>query len=209
MQTYLELEGKLGNELHTSTSQLGKSTSMWKAPFPKKAADKKGNKAPIKSQFKVRLIEKSLPVNPESEAVATTATSLQTLVVKPSATTAKPSLILLTVYNLAQNRVQEIPNPTVKFQEEECLLTPNHGNPSMAQQPTTAATFTAPMTRDDTPWPNTILALTHLFVARASWPIPSNVNEVSTPIFVKIEMAEEKTPLKQAATPHAMILNPE
>ena len=50
-------------------------------------------------------------------------------------------------------------------------------------------------------------ASTNLFAARASWPIPPNVNEVPTPTFVKTEKTDEKTPLKQAAIPHAMILN--
>ena len=77
----------------------------------------------------------------------------------------------------------------------------------MAQQHTTIATFTAPVIRDDSPWSNTILALTNLFVARASWPISPNMNEVPTPTFVKTEKAEEKTPSKQVAIPHAMVLN--
>ena len=38
-------------------------------------------------------------------------------------------------------------------------------------------------------------------------PIPPNVNEVPTPTFVKTEKTEEKTPPKQAAIPHALILN--
>ena len=75
MQAYLKLEDKLGNQLHTSTYWLGKSTSLQKAPVPRKAADKKRSKAPIKRQSKVRLIERSLPVNQESKVVATMATS--------------------------------------------------------------------------------------------------------------------------------------
>ena len=133
------------------------------------------------------------------------ATSSKASVVQPAATATK--LIPLTVYNLAQNRVQEIPNPTGRFQEEEHPFTPNHGYPPMAQQPTTTTTFIAPTTKDDTPWPNTIPALTNLFVARAPWPIPPNVNEVPTPTFVKTEKAEEKISPKQASIPHAMILN--
>ena len=84
----------------------------------------------------VRLVERSLPVNPQPEAVATTANSTQISVVKPIVTAAKPNLIPLTVYNLSQTKVQEIPNPTRKFHEEESPFTPNHGNPPMAQ-PTT------------------------------------------------------------------------
>ena len=96
----------------------------------------------------------------------------------------------------------------------------------MTQQPkaTATATSTVPPTRDDTPWPNTMpassslfvaraswpippnvneVASTNFFVSRASWPIPPNVNEVSTPTFVKTE----KTPPKQVAIPHTLILN--
>ena len=93
----------------------------------------------------VRLIEKSLLVNTEPDVVATTMTSTQTSVVKPTTTAAVPSPIPLTVYNLAQTKVQEIPNPTRKFQEEESPFTPNCRNtPMMQQQPkaATAATFT-------------------------------------------------------------------
>ena len=51
-----------------------------------------------KRQFKVRVVEKSLPVNTEPEVVATAATSTQTSVVKSTTTAAKPSSIPLTVY---------------------------------------------------------------------------------------------------------------
>ena len=211
MQTYLELDGKLGNQPCTSTYQLGNTTSLQKTPVPQKVANKKRRtKTPIKRQFKVRLVEKSLLVNPEPEVVATTATLTQTSVVKPTTTTAKHSLIPLMVYSLAQSKIQEIPNPTRKFQEEESPFTPNHGNTPVAQQQPKAkniATSTAPLTIDNTPWANTIQALKYLFVARASWPIPPNVNEVPTPTFVKTEKADEKTSPKQAAIPHTLILN--
>ena len=110
---------------------------------------------------------------------------------------------------MAQNKIQEIPNHTRKFQEEENQFTPNCGNPPMIQQPnaTAAATSTAPLTRDDIPWPTTMSASTNLFVPRASWPILPNVNEVLTPAFVKTEKLEEKAQPKQAAIPHALILN--
>ena len=128
MQTHLELEGRNGNQLHTSTYQLGKTTSPQKTPVPKRAADKnKRTKTPIKRQFKVRLIKKSLPVNTEPEVVATTTASTQKQVVKPKAAAAKPSPIPLTVYNLSRTKVQEIPNPTIrKFQEGEIPFTPNY-----------------------------------------------------------------------------------
>ena len=79
----------------------------------------------------------------------------------------------------------------------------------MAQQPTTATTFTAPVTTDGTPWPNTILASTNLFVGRASWPISPDVNEVPTSTFVKIEKAEERTLPKQVAITHDNKQTPE
>ena len=49
-------------------------------------------------------------------------------------------------------------------------------------------------------------ASTNVFVARASWPIPPS--ETSTPIFVKTEKAEERTPSKIAAIPHVMVNKP-
>ena len=131
----------------------------------KKAADKKKRtKTPMKRQFKVRLIEKSLPVNTESEAVATITTLMQMPVVVQTTTTTKPSPIPVMVYNLAQSKIHEIPNPARKFQEEESPFTPNCSNPPMVQQPkaTATATSTAPLTRDDTSWPNTMPASTNL-----------------------------------------------
>ena len=79
----------------------------------------------------------------------------------------------------------------------------------MVQQPkaTTTATSTAPLTRDDTPWPNTMPAYTNLFIARASWPISPYMDEVPTPTFVKTEKTEEMTPPRQTALPHTLILN--
>ena len=51
------------------------TTSLQKTSVPKRAADKKKRtETPTKRQFKVRLVEKSLPVNTEPEVVATTAT---------------------------------------------------------------------------------------------------------------------------------------
>ena len=44
MQTYLELEGKLGNQLCTRTYQLSKTTPLQKAPIPKSTAEKKKRK---------------------------------------------------------------------------------------------------------------------------------------------------------------------
>ena len=113
------------------------------------------------------------------------------------------------VYNLAQSKIQKIPNPTRKFQEEESPFTPNCGNPPMVQQPmaTATATSTAPLTRDDTPWPNTMPASTNLFVAKASCPISPIVNDVPTPTFLKTEKTEENTPPRQAAIPCTLILN--
>ena len=99
----------------------------------------------MKRQFKVRLVEKSLPNNAESEAVATAATSTQMPVVKETTTTAKPSPIPMMVYNLDKSKIQEILNPTRLVQEEENPFTPNHSNPPMVQQSkaTTTATSTA------------------------------------------------------------------
>ena len=49
-------------------------------------------------------------------------------------------------------------------------------------------------------------ATANIFVARASWPIPPNMDEVPTPTFVKTEKAEKTQP-KQSAIPCALIIN--
>ena len=139
----------------------------------------------------------TLPFNPNLMAVTTTVTSTQTSAIKPTATIANPIPIPVTVYNLAQNKVQEIPNlPMGRFQGEENPFTPNGGNSTKAQQPKATASATAPQTREDTPWPNAIPASTNLFVTRASWPIPPS--ETSTHMFIN------RTPPKLAAIPHMM-----
>ena len=211
MQIYLELEGRDGNQPCTSTYQLGKTTSPQKTSVPKRAAGKKKRtKTSIKRQFMVRLVEKSLPVNTEPEVVATTTASTQTSVVKPTATAARLNPIPLTAYDLSKTKAQEIPNPTRrKFQEGEGPFTPNCGNPPMEQQQpkaTATTTFAASPTRDDTPWPNTVPASTHLFLARSSWPISPNGNEVPTSTFFKTEKSDEKAPPKQAAILHTMVM---
>ena len=90
MQTYLELEGKDSSQLHANPYQVGKTTSPLETPVSKRAADKKKRtKTPIKRQFKVRLVEKPLPINIKPEAVTTIATATQTSMVKPIAAAAK------------------------------------------------------------------------------------------------------------------------
>ena len=111
---------------HTQVcTELAKPLHCKRPQFPKGQLTKRREpKHLMKRQFKVRLVEKSLPANTEPETVATTGTSTQTSVVKPTATAAKPSLILITVYNLSQTRVHKIPNPAIrKFQEgKTCSL---------------------------------------------------------------------------------------
>ena len=131
MKIYLELEGKLGTQPCTSTYLLDKKSLLWKMPVPKKA-EKKRAKAPVKRRFKLRLIEQSLPINPTlpvnatPTVVTTTAESTLMSAVKPTATTANPTPLPVTIYNLAQSRIQEIPNPPImKFQGEEGPSTPN------------------------------------------------------------------------------------
>ena len=82
-----------------------------------------------------------------------------------------------------------------RFQGEDPSTSNGHNLPKV-QQPKATATATAPQTREDTPWPNTMQASTNLFVTKASWPIPQS--ETSTPIFIKMEKAEERTPPKIA-----------
>ena len=135
------------------------------------------------------------------------ATSTLMSAVKPTVITANSTPIPVTLYNLAQSRIQEIPNPPIRTsQEEGGASTPNRDNPPKAQQPKATTTATDPQTREDTPWPNTMPASTNFFVARASWPIPPN--ETSTPIFIKMEKAEERTPPKIAAIPCMMVNKP-
>ena len=93
-----------------------------------------------------------------------------------------------------------------RFQGEEGPSTPNGDYLPKVQQPKATSTDAALQTREDTPWPNTMPASTNLFVARASWPIP--YNETSTPIYIKMEKAEERTPPKIATIPHMMVNKP-
>ena len=142
-------------------------------------------KASVKRRFKVRVIVQSmptnptLPMNPTSPAdptptvLTTMVTSSQMPVAKPATTTTKSSLILVTVYNLAQGKFKEIPYPTRRSQEEEGSSAPSGNNPPEEQQFKAAVTTTVPQNRKDTTWPNTMPASMNLFIARASWSIPS------------------------------------
>ena len=120
MKNYLELEGKLGNQMHTNIFSPNKTSSPRKTSIPKKA-EKKRAKAQVKKRFKVRVITQPMPTNPTLPAnltlpadptpsvVTTMVTSTQMPVAKPATTTAKPSLIPVSVYNLAQGKFKEIP----------------------------------------------------------------------------------------------------
>ena len=202
MQSYLKLKGQDANQPCPSSNQAVSPTLLWKTPVPKKAIDrrqKKRSKMPIRKQFKVRLIEKPLSHTTKPEATATTAAATQTLMMKPTAMSTKwptPKLtpIPLTVYNVPSAKIQEVPRSSMqKPQGGEVPLIPNLNNPPMEQQPTalqpkapaTASAATLP-TRDDTPWSNSVLVSTNLFVAR-SWPIPPNENEIPIPVFIKME----------------------
>ena len=152
-------------------------------------------------------VNPTLPIGPIPTVVTTMVTSTQMSAVGPTATTANPTPIPVTVYNLAQSRIQEIPNPPMRvFQGEEDPSTPNGDNPTKVQQPKATATAAALQTREDTPWPNTMPASTNLFVTKASWPIPPS--ETSTPMFMKTEKAEDRTSPKIAAIPHVMVNKP-
>ena len=182
MQTYLELKDQDASQPLSSSNQAVKHTisSLQKALVPRKAIDKKQkkrSKMPIRKQLKVRLIEKPT-MTPET--IATTATATQTLMMKPTATstkwsTAKLTPIPLTVYNAPNTKIQEVPSPlTQKPKGREVLLIPNLNSSLIEQQPTylqpkASATVTSaiPLTRDDTPWSNSVPASTNLFVARS------------------------------------------
>ena len=73
----------------------------------------------------------NLSIDPTPTVLTTTVTSTQTSAVEPTATTANPTPIQVTVYNLAQNKIKEIPNPPMRrFQGEENPSTPNGDNPT-------------------------------------------------------------------------------
>ena len=59
-------------------------------------------------------VNPTLPVNPTPMAVITMATPTHTSAVKPIDTNANPTPIPVTVYNLAQSIIQEIPNPPIR-----------------------------------------------------------------------------------------------
>ena len=175
---------------------------------------------PIRKQFKVRLIEKPLSKDGKPEATATTATATQTSMIKPTATStkwpnAKLTSIPLTVHNVPSAKIQEVPRSSMwKPQGGEVPLIPNPNNPLIEQQPTplqpkapATASAAIPPTRDDTPWPNTVLASINLFVGKSSWPIPPNGNEMPIPAFIKMEVRPnaESAPSKQAVIPHPMV----
>ena len=77
---------------------------------------------------------------------------------------------------------------------------------SLEPKASATATSAMPQTRDATPWPNTVLASTKLFVA-TSWPILPNRNEITAPAILKMKRPNaENAPPKQAAISHPMVL---
>ena len=84
----------------------------------------------------------------------------------------------------------------------------------MEQQPTSlvskasgTATSAIPLTKDATPWPNTVPASTNLFVTR-SWLIPPNENKIPAPAIITMERPHaESAPPKQAGIPCPMVLD--
>ena len=95
-------------------------------------------------------INPNVPIGPTPTMVTTMVTSTKISVVEPTATTANPAPIPVTLYNLAQSKIQEIPNPpTEEVPRRGRPLHPNGDNPTKVQQPkaTTTATATAPMTK--------------------------------------------------------------
>ena len=138
MKTYLEQEGKHGNQPHANIFLPDKNSSPRKTPAPKKAEKKKRAKAPVKKRFKVRAnawpkpanptlpmnpvpanpmlsTNLTLPTGPTPAVVNTMATSTQMPVTRPKTATTKS--IPLTVYSLAQGKLKAIPYPTTKSQE--------------------------------------------------------------------------------------------
>ena len=64
MKTYLELEGKLGNQPHTNVFSPNTNSLPRKVPVPKKTEKKRRAKVPVKRRFKVRVITQPMPTNP-------------------------------------------------------------------------------------------------------------------------------------------------
>ena len=85
----------------------------------------------------------------------------------------------------------------------EVPLIPNQNPTPMQPRAPATASAAIPPARDDTPWPNTVPASTNLFVARSSWLIPPNGNEIPIPAFIKMEKGPntENAPQKQAVIP--------
>ena len=71
----------------------------------------------------------TLSADPTPTMVTTMVTLTQMPVTKLATTTAKSSLILVTVYNLSQGKFKETPFPTRKSQEEEGPSIPSGNNP--------------------------------------------------------------------------------
>ena len=199
MKTYLELEGKLGNQTCTNIFSPDRNSLPQKTPVPKKAEKKKRAKMLVKMRFKVRVIAQPMPTNPTlpvnpalftdptPTVVTTMVTSTQMPVAKPTTTTTISSLIPVTVYNLAQGKFKGVPYPARKSQEEEGPSAPSGNNPPEEQQPKAVATTTALQNREDTPSTNTMPASDNLFVKRASCPIPPIMVECQYPPLYKLK----------------------
>ena len=119
MKTYLELEGKLGNQPCTNVFLPNTNFLPRKTPTPKKTEKKRTAKAPVKRRFKVSMIAQPMPTNPTlpvnpilpaEPTVVTFTVTTQMPVAKSAATS-----ISVTVYNLVQGKFKGIPYPTTKF----------------------------------------------------------------------------------------------
>ena len=130
MKSYLELEGKLGNQPCTNVILPNTNSSPGKTPAPKKAEKKRTAKALVKRRFKVRVITQpistnpTLPMNPTLPAEPTPAVVTSTVTIQMPVAKSAAMTIPVTVYNLAQGKFKGIPYPTRKFQEGEGPSTP-------------------------------------------------------------------------------------
>ena len=124
MKTYLELQGKHDNQLHTNIFLPHKNSLPRKTPVPKKAEKKRQAKAPVKRSFKLRVITQPMSTNPALPAnstlsteptptVATTMTVTQMPVARTAVATTTAKLV--TIYNLAQGKFKGIPYPTKRL----------------------------------------------------------------------------------------------
>ena len=212
MKAYLELEGKLSTNPNCNCMPVPIClTKLFttKTPVLKKAEKKKRAKAPVKeevhgeSDCTVFACEPNLACKSYSNGSYNYGNIMQMSAVKLKSTTASPTLIPVTVYNLAQSRIQEIPNPPMRFQGEEDPSIPNSDNPLRCSNPKLQP-VPQPCRPEKTPHGQIpCQPLLTYFLQGHHGQFPKWNTHVH-----KTEKAEDRTPPKIAAMPHTMVSKP-